>query len=151
VRVLDPTIISRVLLGPEDPRQPANRAELPAHVISWSGPGLVLRLTWTQSFPAPTYPFAAPAPSLQSLKTAKTTRRETASGPVVQPGMPGPLEGSGLKNVRFAKATSCLVRPEGRGFKSRPVHHHKRDQLLPRLTFKTIQGSQRAQNLGAMR
>lgn len=44
---------------------------------------------------------------LQSLKTAKNRRRGDGYGPVVQPGMPESDEGFGLKNVRFAWASTA--------------------------------------------
>ena len=46
------------------------------------------------------------------------------AGPVVQPGIPRTVKVFGLKNVRFAKIRTDLELPKGRGFKSRPVHHH---------------------------
>ncbi len=60
--VLDPTVISRVLLGLKDIGLPANRAELPAHVIFDARLGRVLRLSRMDSF-------------LQSLKTVDTLPR----------------------------------------------------------------------------
>ncbi len=60
--VLDPTVISRVLLGLKDIRLPANRAELPAHVIFDAGLRRVLRLSRLKSI-------------LQSLKTVDTSPR----------------------------------------------------------------------------
>jgi len=49
--------------------------------------------------------------------------RVRPSGPVVQPGMLTKLVRP--KNVRFANPQMVKI-PEGRGFKSRPVHHKLR-------------------------
>jgi hypothetical protein len=119
VRVHDPTIISRVLLGV---------ASCNITVLSYGPTGFETgtrkciktyqeaRLLKTQDSSVNT------SGLLRSLKIAGLPRRalEWAGSSAWYTRA---CQGSGLKNVRFARAHSGLVRPKGRGFKSRPVHH----------------------------
>src|SRR5690348_7917342 len=62
-----------------------------------------------------------PAAAPQTRLNKQTRRKHAARGPVVQPGI---LTASGRRTSGL-QAPSCGAKPpEGRGFKSRPVHHN---------------------------